>query len=75
MATTTLDAKGLSCPLPVLRANKVARGLVAGDLLEVLATDPSAPADFEAFCETTGNQLVDCTEEGGVFTIVIRKAG
>ena len=75
MAITTLDAKGLNCPLPVLRANKVARGLVAGDLLEVLATDSSAPADFEAFCETTGNHLVGCTQEDGVFTIVIRKAG
>jgi tRNA 2-thiouridine synthesizing protein A len=75
VATTTLDATGLQCPLPVLRANRALRGLSPGDELRVLATDHAAPADFEAFCRTTGHQLVASDEADGVFTIVIRKAG
>ena len=72
MKTTTLDVKGLSCPLPVLRAAKAVKGLMEGDLLVVLATDPSASTDFEAFCETTGHELVEHTEKEGVLRIVIR---
>lgn len=68
-----LDATGLSCPLPVLRAKKSLRDLDAGDSLEVRATDPSAPKDFAAFCETTGTILDSVTEEGAVFVITIRK--
>jgi tRNA 2-thiouridine synthesizing protein A len=75
MATTTLDVKGLNCPLPVLRANKVVKGLIAGDVLRVLVTDPAAPSDFAAFCETTGHELVDSVEADGVYTITIRKTG
>ena len=75
MATTTLDVKGLNCPLPVLRANKVVKGLMAGDILQVQLTDPAAPSDFAAYCETTGHELVDRTEAGGVHTITIRKTG
>ena len=75
MATTILDVKGLNCPLPVLRANKVIKGLMAGDMLQVLATDPAAPSDFAAFCETTGHELVDSVEADGVYTITVRKTG
>lgn len=68
-----LDATGLSCPLPVLRAKKVLRTLDPGDSLEIRATDPSALKDFEAFCETTRTTLESVTEEGAVFVIMIRR--
>jgi tRNA 2-thiouridine synthesizing protein A len=68
-----LDATGLSCPLPVLRAKKALRTLEPGDSLEVRATDPSAPKDFEAFCETTRTILDSVTEEGAVLVIIIRR--
>ena len=71
----TLDAKGLKCPLPVLKANKMLKGLDAGAILDVEATDPGAVADFEAFCETTGHVLVASTESGGVYNFKIRKDG
>ena len=74
MATTTLDVKGLNCPLPVLRANKVVKGLMGGDVLQVLVTDPAAPSDFAAYCETTGHELMNSTEADGLYTITIRKA-
>jgi tRNA 2-thiouridine synthesizing protein A len=67
MADKTLDAKGLNCPLPILRAKKTLKELTAGQTLEVLATDPGSVADFEAFCRTTGNQLVESSANGGVY--------
>jgi tRNA 2-thiouridine synthesizing protein A len=73
MATSTLDVRGLACPLPVLRANKALRGLAAGDELTVLATDPAAPKDFQSFCATSGHRLVASSEAEGVFTLVVRK--
>jgi tRNA 2-thiouridine synthesizing protein A len=74
LADHVLDARGLQCPLPVLRANKVLKGLPAGAELDVLATDPAAPADFASFCNTTGHVLVACAEAEGLYTVVIRKA-
>jgi len=74
MAALLLDTKGLSCPLPILKAKKAMRDLPAGGVLQVLATDPGALKDFEAFCRTTGNQLVDWSEAAGVWTINLRKA-
>jgi tRNA 2-thiouridine synthesizing protein A len=73
MGETLLDVKGLGCPLPVLRANKVLRGLAAGDKLRVLATDRAAVADFRAYCKETGHSLVAFAEEAGVFSFTIRK--
>jgi tRNA 2-thiouridine synthesizing protein A len=70
-----LDAQGLLCPLPVLRARKAMKDVPAGGLLKVLATDPGAVKDFEHFCEATGSTLVDSREAGGVFSFLIRKAG
>jgi tRNA 2-thiouridine synthesizing protein A len=70
-----LDAKGLKCPLPVLRARKAMKDVPAGGLLEVLATDPSAPQDFVSFCETTGHELVESTQDGETYVIRIRKTG
>jgi tRNA 2-thiouridine synthesizing protein A len=75
MPTTTLDLKGLQCPLPVLRANKALRKLQTGDQLRILATDPAAAKDFDNFCRTTGHHLVASEEANGVLTIVIRKTG
>ena len=71
----TLDTTGLLCPLPVLRANKMLRGLAAGEELRVLATDAAAPKDFESYCRTTGHVLVAVETNEGRITIVIRKAG
>lgn len=73
--TTTLDLRGLICPLPVLRANKALRGLGKGEDLRVLATDPAAPGDFRSFCETAGHLMLGIEEADGVFAIVVRKGG
>jgi tRNA 2-thiouridine synthesizing protein A len=72
---TSLDATGLKCPLPVLRARKAMKGVAAGGVLEVTATDPGAVADFKSFCEATGDELVEWREDAGVFLFRIRKAG
>lgn len=70
----TLDAKGLNCPLPMLRAKKVLATLNAGDILEVLATDKGAPDDFVAFCRHTGHELL-LSEilNDGTFRLVLRR--
>lgn len=74
MSDATLDARGLACPLPVLRANKTMRGLAPGGRLTVLATDPAARADFAAYCKTTGHELVEIRDDGGDLTIILCKA-
>jgi tRNA 2-thiouridine synthesizing protein A len=74
MATQILDVKGLNCPLPILRAKKALKDLPAGASLQVLATDPGAVKDFEAFCRATGNELVESAAEGGVYRFVIKRA-
>ncbi|EWY39791.1 response regulator SirA [Skermanella stibiiresistens SB22] len=68
-----LDAKDLTCPLPVLRARKAMRHLAPGDVLEIEATDPAALKDFPAFCEATGNELVSVEQAGTVHIFRIRK--
>ena len=73
MSETLLDVKGLSCPLPVLRANRTLRGLAPGDRLRVLATDRAAVADFQAYCRETGHALLAWSEEGGVLSFLIRR--
>ncbi len=70
-----LDASGLKCPLPVLKARKAMRDVPAGGVLRIIATDPGAPKDFEHFCETTGHQLLALREEAGTLTFDIKKAG
>jgi tRNA 2-thiouridine synthesizing protein A len=74
MTATVLDTKGLNCPLPILKAKKALREVPAGGVLQVLATDPGALKDFEAFCRTTGTALVGWSEAAGVWTITLRKA-
>jgi tRNA 2-thiouridine synthesizing protein A len=72
-ATTTLDTKGMNCPLPILKAKKALKDLVAGDILEVIATDPGSVKDFDSFCRTTGNELMETNDDGGVFKFMIKK--
>ena len=69
-----LDATGLRCPLPVLRARKALRDVAPGGTLEVRATDTAAPADFEAFCREAGHAFGGVDEDGEVFVITLRKA-
>ena len=73
--TSELDTTGLKCPLPVLRAKKRLKDVDAGDVMRVLATDPDAVADFEAFCAETGHIFVDWSKDGDVLTITIKKSG
>ncbi len=73
MADETLDAKGLNCPLPILRAKKALNKLEQGQTLEILATDPGAVKDFEAFCRTTGNELVESNQDGDVYSFLIKR--
>jgi tRNA 2-thiouridine synthesizing protein A len=69
-----LDARGLICPLPVLKARKKLLGMQAGDILQVMATDAAAVADFALFCEETGHHLLSVTQDGGVFVFQLRRA-
>ncbi len=73
MADQVLDVKGLNCPLPILRAKKALKEVPIGGTLQVLATDPGAVKDFEAFCRTTGNDLVESKSEGKQFEFLIRR--
>ena len=72
MADQLLDAKGLNCPLPILRAKKALKDLPTGGTLEIHATDPGAVKDFEAFCRSTGNELMESREDGGTYVFVIK---
>ncbi len=69
-----LDAKGLNCPLPILRAKKAIAELSAGQVLKIVATDPGSVKDFEAFCKQTGNELLSSAEAGGAFEFMIKKS-
>jgi len=72
MADHTLDAKGLNCPLPILKARKALKEVPSGGTLEILATDPGAVADFEAFCRATGNELVEHSVDDDVYRFLIK---
>jgi tRNA 2-thiouridine synthesizing protein A len=71
----TLDARGLNCPLPIIKARKALDSMAAGSTLEVLATDPGSEADFAAFCRMTGHQLMESGQADGVYRYLLRKAG
>lgn len=68
-----LDAKGLNCPLPILRAKKSMNGMEAGQVLRIVATDPGSVKDFDAYCKQTGNTLLETGEEDGAFVFFIQK--
>jgi len=70
-----LDARGLNCPLPILRAKKSINELAPGQILRIVATDPGSVKDFEAFSKQTGNELLESNEENGEFVYLIKKAG
>jgi len=69
-----LDARGLNCPLPILRAKKSINELSSGQVLNIIATDPGSVKDFQAFCKQTGNELLGSSEANGEFIFQIRKA-
>lgn len=69
-----LDASGLNCPLPILRAKKTLSDMQSGQTLRIIATDPGSVKDFEAFSKQTGNQLLSSGEEDGRFNFVMRKS-
>ncbi len=69
----TLDLRGLACPLPIAKTAMAIRELQPGEFLEAYATDPGSVPDFGAWSKTTGNELVEQTEEDGVFRFLIRK--
>ena len=74
MANMTLDAKGLNCPLPILKAKKSMKSLATGETLEVYSTDPGSVRDFDSFCQATGNDLLESDgTDDGVYRFVIRK--
>jgi tRNA 2-thiouridine synthesizing protein A len=68
-----LDASGLNCPLPILRAKKSLSSLESGQVLRIVATDPGSVKDFEAFAKQTGNELLESTEDGGKFQFLVKK--
>ena len=71
--TQTLDLKGLSCPMPIVKTAQAIKALQSGDVLEALATDPGSVPDFIAWCRSTDNELMEQTKEADVFRFVIRK--
>ncbi|MGE5171980.1 MAG: sulfurtransferase TusA family protein [Rudaea sp.] len=68
-----LDARGLNCPLPILRAKKALTDMTSGQILRIVATDPGSVKDFEAFSKQTGNALVDQAAAGKEFTFFLKK--
>ena len=68
-----LDARGLLCPMPIVKAGKEMKNLAPGQILKVLATDRGAIADFPAWAEDSGNELVEWREEGGALVFFVRK--
>ncbi len=73
-ADQRLDCTGLNCPLPILKTKKTLDGMAAGQVLEMTSTDPGSKPDMEAFSRRTGHELVQVTEQNGVFTFYIRRA-
>jgi len=70
-----LDARGLNCPLPILRPKKTLNGMAAGETLKIIATDPGSVKDFEAFATQTGNELMNSSEANGEFHFLLKKGG
>jgi tRNA 2-thiouridine synthesizing protein A len=71
---TVLDARGLSCPLPVLKARKRLVAMRPGERLRVLATDPKAPADFRLYCTESGHRLIEEFAVHGEFSLLLERA-
>jgi tRNA 2-thiouridine synthesizing protein A len=72
--TRTVDARGQSCPGPLVTLHKALKGAARGDLLELLATDPGSKSDVPSWAKLSGNELLEASEDAGVFHYVVRKA-
>lgn len=68
-----VDARGLSCPMPIVKTAQAIKSVAPGGLLEVLATDPGSVKDFAAWARTTGHELVEQSVDGGIFRFVLRR--
>ncbi|OYW37442.1 MAG: response regulator SirA [Hydrogenophilales bacterium 12-61-10] len=73
-ATQTLDARGMNCPLPILRTKKALSAMSTGETLAITSTDPGSFKDMQAFCKQTGNELLSSNQEQGEFLFVVRKS-
>jgi tRNA 2-thiouridine synthesizing protein A len=74
-ATRTLDATGLKCPLPALKARKALLAMAEGERLIVIATDPMAPIDIPHFCAEAGHRLIAATQQDGSYSFLIERGG
>ncbi|MEJ2403671.1 MAG: sulfurtransferase TusA family protein [Candidatus Thiodiazotropha sp.] len=70
----TLDARGLNCPLPILKTKKALATLSAGEVLQITATDPGSVKDLSSFCEQTGHEMLSSQQQSGEFHFKIRKS-
>ena len=68
-----VDARGLSCPMPIVKTAQAVKTVESGNLIEVLATDPGSVKDFAAWARTTGNELIEQASDGGVYRFVLRR--
>ena len=73
MADHQLNAEGLNCPLPIIKAKKMLKSIASGETLEIRATDPGSVADFAAFCKQTGHELLSSTTEGDIYKFEIKR--
>lgn len=72
-ADRELDARGLNCPLPILRTKKLLNEMAGGEVVRVVATDPGSVRDFQAFAKQTGHALLESTQQDGEFVFLLRK--
>lgn len=72
-ATKELDARGLNCPLPILKAKKALADMTSGQTLKVIATDAGSVRDFQAFAKQTGNELVEQETQGSDYITVLKR--
>jgi tRNA 2-thiouridine synthesizing protein A len=68
-----VDARGLSCPMPIVKTAQAIKSVAPGSLIEVLATDPGSVKDFAAWARTTGHELVEQSVDDGIFRFVLRR--
>jgi tRNA 2-thiouridine synthesizing protein A len=72
--TATLDTSGKCCPMPMVETNKAIKSLAAGDILQIIATDPGTRNDIPSWCKRTGNRLLDAQEDGKVYLYYVSKS-
>jgi tRNA 2-thiouridine synthesizing protein A len=73
MADQQVDARGLNCPMPIVKTAQAVKALASGQTVEVLATDAGSVKDFAAWSKTTGNPIIEQTSDAGVFRFVLQK--